>query len=142
MSTVKSYINSFRPLTEREKMLQGLPYNAMNDMDLVRGRLRARKYLKEYNVGSINTVKYRCFIYGLIFQDFTPPDHTKIKHATDYFGPDERLQILADLFQIPLVKTKRLAIEPPFYCDYGTNIEFKDEFYSNFNMTVSYYFII
>lgn len=39
------------PLSEREKMLLGLPYNAMQDMDLVRGRLRARKYLKAYNVG-------------------------------------------------------------------------------------------
>ncbi|KLO19490.1 trimeric LpxA-like protein [Schizopora paradoxa] len=106
-----------RPLTEEEKMLRGLPYLAMNDMELVRGRLRARKYLKAYN-------------------EYPAPEPEDIKEATDYFGPDERYQILADLFKIPLEKAKRLAIEPPFYCDYGKNIEFKDEFYSNFNMTV------
>ncbi len=44
-----------RPLTEEEKMLRGLPYLAMNDMELVRGRLRARKYLKAYNV-SLNSM--------------------------------------------------------------------------------------
>ena len=41
-------------LSEGEKMLLGLPYNAMQDMDLVRRRLRARKYLKAYNVRSIH----------------------------------------------------------------------------------------
>lgn len=71
----------------------------------------------------------------------------------DYFGPDERFQILADLFEIPLEKAKLLSIEPPFWCDYGTNIKFKGEvrwsgsfagagklmssqFYCNFNTTV------
>lgn len=39
-----------RPLTEEEKMFRGLPYLAMNDMELVRQRLQARKYLKAYNV--------------------------------------------------------------------------------------------
>lgn len=72
-----------------------------------------------------------------LLQEFPAPDPSDIKEATDYFGPDERFQILADLFRIPLEKAKRLGIEPPFYCDYGKNIEFKDEFYSNFNLTVS-----
>lgn len=53
----------------------------------------------------------------------------------DFFGPDERFQILADLFNITLENTKKLAIEPPFHCDYGTNIHFAGEFYSNFNLT-------
>lgn len=54
-----------------------------------------------------------------------------------FFGPDERLQYLADLFKIPLEKTKLLAIEPPSHCDYGYNIEFKGEFCGNFGLTVS-----
>ena len=54
----------------------------------------------------------------------------------DSFGPDERFQILADLFKIPLEKAKMLAIEPPFHCDFGTNIDFAGEFYCNFNFTV------
>ena len=36
--------------TEFDKMLLGLPYDAMQDMNLVRQRLRARKYLTAYNV--------------------------------------------------------------------------------------------
>lgn len=39
-----------RALTEREKMVRGLAYDAMEDPDLVAGRLRARKYTKAYNV--------------------------------------------------------------------------------------------
>jgi len=37
-------------LSHRQKMMLGLPYDAMEDDDLVAGRLRARKYLKAYNV--------------------------------------------------------------------------------------------
>ena len=40
-------------LTEREKMLRGIPYNAMVDPDLIKGRLIARKYTRLYNVSSI-----------------------------------------------------------------------------------------
>ncbi|TDL24241.1 trimeric LpxA-like protein [Rickenella mellea] len=106
-------------LSERQKSFQGLPYNAADDPDLIQGRLRARKYLKAYN-------------------DYPPAEYKPNFRAIDYFGPDERFQILADLFGIPLEKVKSLpiCIEPPFYCDYGTNIEFKGEFYSNFNFTV------
>jgi maltose O-acetyltransferase len=28
---------------------------------------------------------------------------------------------------MPLDKTKQIGIEPPFYCDYGSNIKFKGE---------------
>ncbi|KAF8526554.1 trimeric LpxA-like protein [Hysterangium stoloniferum] len=93
-------------LTEREKMLRGLAYDAMEDPDLVGGRLRARKFLKAYN-------------------DYPPPTYDPALPPMQYFGPDERLQILADLFGIPLEKARELAIEPPFWCDYGTNINFK-----------------
>ena len=54
----------------------------------------------------------------------------------DSFAPEERFQILADLFNTPLEKAKQLFIEPPFRCDYGVNIHFKGEFYSNFGLTV------
>lgn len=38
----------------------------------------------------------------------------------DYFGPDDRRAVLAELFSMQLddVKQKPLEIEPPFYCDY------------------------
>lgn len=38
------------PLSEQEKMLKGLPYDAGRDKELVRLRLRARKLVKQYNV--------------------------------------------------------------------------------------------
>ena len=38
-----------RPLTETEKSFLGLPYSALGQ-ELMKGRLRARKYLKAYNV--------------------------------------------------------------------------------------------
>ncbi|GJJ10188.1 hypothetical protein Clacol_004414 [Clathrus columnatus] len=95
-------------LTEREKMTRGLPYLAMEDPDLVAGRLRARKYLKAYN-------------------DYPPATFQPGMPGNHYFGPDERFQILADLFGMSLEVVKRdIAIEPPFWCDYGANIEFKD----------------
>ncbi|KAI5117111.1 hypothetical protein M0805_008230 [Coniferiporia weirii] len=104
-------------LTERDKMVLGLPYDAMKDRELVGLRLRARALTKKYN-------------------EYPPPEFTEDFKPEDFFGPDERFQILATLFGISLEKTRALAIEPPFYCDYGTNIEFKGEFYSNFNFTV------
>jgi len=103
-------------LTEREKMLRGLVYDAMDDQ-LVGGRLRARKFLKAYN-------------------DYPPPTHDPALPPSQYFGPDERIQILADLFGMPLEKARELAIEPPFWCDYGINIDFKGSAYMNFNCTI------
>lgn len=72
-----------------------------------------------------------------MIQDYPPPEFSPDFKPEDYFGPDERFQILAELFNISLEKSKSLAIEPPFRCDYGTNIEFKGDFYSNFNFIVS-----
>lgn len=47
-----------RALTEREKMVRGLAYDAMVDQDLVAGRLRARKYLKAYNVRGLKAIPW------------------------------------------------------------------------------------
>ena len=51
-------------------------------------------------------------------------DPTKIK---------ARIQMIKNLFG---KTTSRLYIEPPFYCDYGYNIEVGDNFYSNYNLTI------
>lgn len=45
----------------------------------------------------------------------------------EFYGPDSRLQNLADLFNLPLADVGRIGIEPPLYVDYGYNIEFKGE---------------
>ena len=95
----------------------------MSDLGLVKERLRARKYLHAYNN------------YPPAPENFIDPATFK---ACDYFGPDERLDLLAELFAMKREDVKsKLCIEPPFYCDYGTNIEFKGDFYCNFNTTVS-----
>ncbi len=46
---------------------------------------------------------------------------------------DARLQVLAEL--IP-AHGSELWIEPPFYCDYGSNIEVGDKVFFNFNCVV------
>ncbi|KIJ35266.1 hypothetical protein M422DRAFT_180966 [Sphaerobolus stellatus SS14] len=106
-------------LTERQKMEGGLAYNAMFDEGLLEGRLRARKFLKAYN-------------------DYPPATFQSGGGPSQYFGPDERIQHLADLFELPLERVRKdIFIEPPFYCDYGTNITFTGDTYMNFGTTVN-----
>lgn len=46
---------------------------------------------------------------------------------------DKKEQILKSLFG----KTgERINIEPPFHCDYGSNIEVGEEFFANFNLVI------
>ncbi|BGP54695.1 hypothetical protein JCM8202v2_002282 [Rhodotorula sphaerocarpa] len=107
-------IEAFKALTEREKMVKGLAYLAMDDKDLARDRLRARTLCHQYNNHPF--IDYR--------SDF---------EMSDFYGPDSRLQNLADLFDISLERTREINIEPPFFVDYGYNIEFRGPFYCNFN---------
>ncbi|KAK9893602.1 trimeric LpxA-like protein [Cystobasidium minutum MCA 4210] len=102
-------------MTEREKMMAGLPYLAMHDKSLLMERLAARRLIQKYN-------------------QYPWPEEGN----DDYFGPDDRRNILAKLFGLTLddVKNKPIEIEPPFYCDYGNNIIFNGPFYSNFGLTV------
>lgn len=105
-----------------------ISYDAMSDLGLVKERLQARKCLHAYN-------------------QYPPAPASSINPATfkacDYFGPDERFDILAELFAMKREDVQaKLCIEPPFYCDYGTNIEFKGDFYCNFNTTVRQIFVL
>ncbi len=87
--------------TEKEKMLRGELYNAL-DPQLTQERRRTRNLLK----------------------------------ALNYSRDDEqdlRQRIVADLFGSA---GKRIWIEPPFYCDYGTNIHLGNCVYFNFNCVV------
>lgn len=47
--------------------------------------------------------------------------------------PEKRKEILEKLFN---AKYKDTIIEPPFYCDYGFNIELGDNVYMNFGCTI------
>lgn len=88
-------------MTEQEKMLSGLPYDAFDEV-LVQGRKRAQQLMHMYNHLS--------------------PEQT-----------EERDKIIRKL----LGKYKNnIIIEQSFHCDYGSNIEIGDNFYSNFNLTI------
>ncbi|KAI9605220.1 hypothetical protein PSHT_04396 [Puccinia striiformis] len=102
--------------SEREKMLSGEPYLA-SDVELVKARLRARVLMQKYN-------------------SFPWPSGEG--DNPDYLGPDDRRSVIAQLFnlQIDDIKHNPIEIEPPFFCDYGTNIHFKGPFYCNFNCQV------
>lgn len=104
---------AFKALSEREKMVKGLAYLALDDKELTKDRLLARTLCQKYNNHPFNDWR----------EDF---------ELSEFYGPDSRLQHLADLFKIPLERTRSIGIEPPLYVDYGYNIEFKGDFYANF----------
>ena len=58
---------------------------------------------------------------------------TKSYNTTDPEETEKRINILEKLFG---KIGKNFEIEPPFYCDYGTNIEIGENFYANFNCLV------
>jgi maltose O-acetyltransferase len=88
-------------LTEREKMLAGELYDAM-DPELVAGRDRARDLCQALN-------------------------------ATREAEADARRAILRELFGRG---GERVWMQPPFWCDYGTNIELGERVFFNFNCVV------
>ncbi|SDP86602.1 sugar O-acetyltransferase [Clostridium gasigenes] len=58
---------------------------------------------------------------------------TKLYNNTDPEETEERINIIKKLFS---KIGKKFEIEPPFLCDYGTNIEIGENFYANFNFLV------
>lgn len=54
-------------------------------------------------------------------------------NATSESGPDERRRILEDLFG---TGGDTVWMQPPFYCDYGSNIHLGTRVFFNFNCTV------
>ncbi len=87
-------------MTEKEKMISGEFYNAM-DKELIKDRLNARKLLYKYN-------------------NSKPQNFNK------------RIKLLKRL-----INSKGFCyIEPPFYCDYGYNIEAEGFFYANFGCVI------
>ena len=88
-------------MTEKEKMIQGLPYNA-GDEELEQLRFKIRKHLGVYNqLGQHD--------YSIRFE-----------------------QLKTMLGQIG----SKSVIEPPFYCDYGFNINIGHSFYMNFDCVI------
>jgi maltose O-acetyltransferase len=87
--------------TEREKMLAGEMYNAL-DPDLVAARTRARDLCHDLN-------------------------QTRESDET------ERRRLVRELFG---KGGDTVWMQPPFYCDYGTNIELGERVFFNFNCVV------
>jgi maltose O-acetyltransferase len=87
--------------SEREKMLAGDPYDAL-DRELVTARERARDLCQALN-------------------------------STREAEHDERRRILRTLFA---AGGDTVWMQPPFYCDYGSNIELGTRVFFNFNCVV------
>ncbi len=87
--------------TEKEKMLRGELYNAL-DPQLTQERRRTRNLLKALNYSRDDEQELRQRIVGELFGS----------------------------------AGKRIWIEPPFYCDYGTNIHLGNTVYFNFNCVI------
>lgn len=88
-------------MTEKEKMLAGKLYNAL-DPQLAEERRKARNTLKEFNDS----------------RDEEQEKRTRI--LKEFFGK----------------AGENLWIEPPFFCDYGSNIFVGDNVYFNFNCVI------
>ncbi len=87
--------------TEREKMLAGEPYDAL-DAELVLARERARDLCQDLN-------------------------------ATRETDRGQRRRILCELFA---KGGESVWMQPPFFCDYGANIELGERVFFNFNCVV------
>ncbi len=97
-----TYVNLTPMPTEREKMLAGQMYDAL-DPELVAARARARDLCQELNA------------------------------TTEMEADGRRRRILRDLFG---KGGDTVWMQPPFYCDYGTNIELGERVFFNFNCIV------
>ncbi len=89
--------------TEREKMLAGEPYDPM-DAELVAARARARELCTRLNA-SLKTL-----------EPGAPDQAERRRIAEELFGRGG----------------DSVWLQPPFYCDYGTNIELGERVYFNF----------
>jgi maltose O-acetyltransferase len=95
--------------TEKQKMLAGELYRS-TDAELVAERRNARRLTRLYNSTTEEEIEQRM----------------PSAHAT-------RSQILFELFG---AAGPTIEIEPPFYCDYGSNIYVGDGFFMNFGCVI------
>ncbi|KDN38037.1 hypothetical protein K437DRAFT_264903 [Tilletiaria anomala UBC 951] len=129
------YKNQLQQMSHTERALKGLPYLA-NDPALVRARLRARRIFHAFNASLPNPTDPSDLPAGQQPQgiggssigagDSPPPD---------VMG-DERRELISKLLGVGKDSVQRVEIEPPFWCDYGTNIKLEGAFYCNWNTTI------
>ncbi|PWN25754.1 hypothetical protein BDZ90DRAFT_233761 [Jaminaea rosea] len=121
-------------LSETEKSLLGLPY-AANEPALVRARLRARRLFLRYNQTGPSTHDPADLPSGQKPQGIGGSDDDGAEVAPGV-NSEERRHLLAELFGISFEQTAQVEVEPPFYCDYGTNIKLEGSWYTNFNTVI------
>lgn len=88
-------------MTQRERMIAGLPYRSFED-GLDEERRETRRKIYTYN----------------------------------NLSPDEDSQRDVLIREILGLCGKKIWIEQPFHCDYGSNIEVGENFYANYNLTI------
>lgn len=81
----------------------------------------------------LNGEVYNAYDEGLILLRNKARHLTKAYNNTDPEATEERESILKKLFG---KIGGKFEIEPPFHCDYGTNIEIGESFYANFNFLI------
>ncbi|KAE8233446.1 hypothetical protein CF326_g1520 [Tilletia indica] len=136
----RKFADRFDQLTSSEKAILGLPYVA-NDPAMITARLRARRLLKRFNNSPVSSVDPEPLKAGERPKgvggsaDDTPGGAGSGGVEFDAMGP-ERREILAELLGVERSSLDRVEIEPPFWCDYGTNIHLEGSFAANYNVTI------
>ncbi|CAO1638723.1 unnamed protein product [Sympodiomycopsis kandeliae] len=129
------YADRFDSMTETEKMNLGLKYLA-NEPAMVRARLKARRIFLKYNQSAPSSYDPPDLVNGAKPQGVGATDENGNGEVAAGVGGSERRELLSQLFEIPTEKLSEVEIEPPFYCDYGTNIKLEGAFYANFNTVI------
>ncbi|MFO7815166.1 MAG: sugar O-acetyltransferase [Halanaerobiales bacterium] len=60
----------------------------------------------------------------------------KLIHSLNQLSPAEGIRKKEIIKQLMGTTGKEFCVEPPFYCDYGYNIEVGENFYANFNCII------
>lgn len=121
-------------MSHYQRMLAGLPYLA-NDPSLVRARLKARRVFLKLNQSGPNTADPEDLPEGVKPQGIGGSADSALASPVDVMG-EERRALVGELLGLDRSAVERVEIEPPFYCDYGTNIKLEGAFYCNWNTTI------
>lgn len=99
-----------RELSERDKMLVGLPYRHRKDPDLIKDRLDCKTALDLYNRAALPS-------------EAIGPDERALRF-TAVLDPNKRMSRHGDARQLGRVGScgERTIVDAPFYCDYGYNL--------------------
>lgn len=114
--------------------LLGLPYVA-NEPGLVRARLRVRRLMHAFNSSLPNDMDPVDLAPGEKAQGIGGSADEGDATPLDVMG-ETRRSLFAQILGVSRKDVERVEVEPPFWCDYGTNIKLEGSFYCNFNTTI------